>query len=269
MAKKKSNLAGALFTVLVIVIIAVLAAPFFINGILKVAIEKAGSKQLGVGVSVDKVNLNIASGTITISGLAIKNPRDYEYEHILKVGTIAVKADVKSLLSDTVEVNQVDLKDTAVVIEQKGLSSNLNDILKSMPKSKKETKPAAETKTGKNLHIASVDINSIAVTAKLLPIPGKSDSVTFNIKHLHFSDIGGAKKTTLADFTGKIFTEIAAAVATQGAGIIPADVLGSVNQSLESVNKAGEEILKTGQQAGEEIEKATESLKGLFKKKEK
>jgi hypothetical protein len=267
MAKKKSKLAGVLFTVLVIVIIAILVAPFFINGILKVAIETAGSKQLKVGVSVDKVNLNIASGTITISGLAIKNPKGYEYEHILKVGTIAVKADVKSLLTDTVEINTIDLKDTAVVIEQKGLSSNLNDILKSMPKSEK-TEPAAEAKTGKNLHIASVDINNIDVTAKLLPIPGKMDSVKFNISRLHFSDIGGTKKTTLADFVGKIFLEISGAIAAQGAGIIPSDVLGSVNQSLESVSKTGEEILKTGQQAGKEIEKTTEQLKGLFKKKE-
>lgn len=266
MAKKKSSLAGVLFTIIIIVVIAILAAPFFINGILKVAIEKAGSKQLKVGVSVGKVNLNIASGTITISGLKIKNPKGYEYDDILKVGTIAVRADIKSILSNTVEVNQVDLKDTAVVIEQKGLSSNLNDILKAMPQSAK-TEPSAKAETGKNVHVASVDINSIAVTAKLLPIPGKQDSVTFNISRLHFSDIGGAKKTTLADFVGKIFMEISGAIAAQGAGIIPADMVGPINDSLSGIGKTGEEILKsTG--TDKEIQKATEGLKGLFKKKE-
>ena len=136
-----------------------------------------------------------------------------------------------------------------------------------MPKSTK-TEPPAKAENAKNIHVASVDINNIDVTAKLLPIQGKLDSVTFNISHLHFSDIGGAKKTTLAAFVGKIFLEISGAIAAQGADIIPADVLGSVNQSLESINQTGEEILKTGEQAGKEIEKATEGLKGLFQKKE-
>lgn len=268
MAKKKSNLARVLFTILVIVIIAILAAPFFIDGILKVAIEKAGSKQLGVGVSVEKVHLSIFNGSIGISGLKIKNPAGYQYENMLEVTDIMVKADTGSLLSDVVEVKQIDINDIAVVIEQKGLTSNLSEVLKN---TKGDSEPKTETKPaegkGKNVHIASLDITNIGVTAKLLPVPGKADSVKLKIAKLHLSDIGG-KKTSLGEVTGKIFTAISAAIASQGAGIIPDNMIGSINDSLEGIDKAGEEIIKTGEQAGKEIEKATEGLKGLFQKKE-
>jgi hypothetical protein len=267
MAKKKSNLAGVLFTIIVIVVIAILTAPFFIDGILKVAIEKAGSQQLGVGVSVKKVRLSIFNGSIAISGLKIKNPAGYQYENMLEVASISAKADTGSLFSDVVEVKQIDINDIAVVIEQKGLASNLSEVLKNTKddsEAKTETKPV-EGK-GKNIHITSLDIANIGVTAKLLPIPGKADSVKLKIAKLHLSDIGG-KKTSLGEVTGKIFKAISAAIASQGAGIIPDNMVGSINDSLESIGKTGEEILKTGEQAGKEIEKATDQLKGLFEKK--
>jgi len=263
MAKKKSTVAGVLFTIIVLFMIAALAAPSFIDKALKFAIEKAGTKQLGVGVSVEKVHLNVFNGSIAITGLKIKNPAGYQYENMLEIAAINVKADTGSLFSDVVEVNQIGINDIAVVIEQKGTASNLSEVLKNT-KGDSETKPAPAPaeKKGKNVHIASLDIANIGVTAKLLPIPGKTDSVKLNIAKLHLSDIGG-KETTLGDATGKIFKEISAAIASQGAGIIPNDMVGSINDSLKGV----EEIMKTSDQAGKEVEKAAEGLKGLFQKK--
>jgi hypothetical protein len=266
MAKKKSTVVGVLVTIIVLLIVAILVAPSFIDKALKVAVEKAGTKQLGVGVSVEKVHLNIFNGSIAITGLKIKNPAGYQYENMLEVASINAKANTGSLFSDVVEVNQIDINDIAVVIEQKGLASNVSEVLKNT-KGDSEAKPAPTPspaeKEGKNVHIASLDIANIGVTAKLLPIPGKADSVKLKIAKLHLSDIGG-KDTSLGEATGKIFKAISAAIATQGAGIIPADMVGSINDSLKGV----EDIMKTADQAGKEVQKAAEGLKGLFKKKE-
>jgi hypothetical protein len=268
MAKKKSTVAGVLVTIIILIIVAALAAPSFIDKALKVAIEKAGTKQLGVGVTVEKVHLNIFSGSIAINGLKVKNPAGYQYENMLEAASISAKADTGSLFSDVVEVNQININDIAVVIEQKGLASNLSEVLKNTKgdsEAKPAPTPAPTEKKGKNVHISSLDIANIGVTAKLLPIPGKADSVKLNIDKLHFSDIGG-KETTLGETVSKIFKEISAAIAAKGAGIIPDDMVGSINDSLGSIGKTGEELLKsTG--ADKEVEKVTEGLKGLFQKK--
>jgi hypothetical protein len=259
--------AGLLLTIIVLLIIAALAAPPVIDKVLKVAVEKAGTKQLGVGVTVEKVHLNIFSGSIAINGLKIKNPAGYQYENMLEAGSISAKANIGSLFSDVVEVNQIDINDIAVVIEQKGLASNMSEVLKNTKgdsEAKTDTKPAEEK--GKNVHIASLDIANIGVTAKLLPIPGKADSIKLNIDKLHFSDIGG-KETTLGETVSRIFKEISAAIAAKGAGIIPDNMVGSISDSLGSISKTGEALLKsTG--ADKEVEKVTEGLKGLFKKKD-
>jgi hypothetical protein len=269
MAKKKSTVAGVLVVVVVLIVIAALITPSFIDKALKAAVEKAGSKQLGVGVSVENVHLNIFNGSIAINGLKIKNPAGYQYENMLEVAAINVKANTGSLFSDVVEVNQIDIKNIAVVIEQKGLNSNISEVLKNTKSEAKTTPaptPAPTEKKGKNVHIASLDIANIGITAKLLPIPGKADSVKLNIDKLHLSDIGG-KETTLDETVGKIFKEISAAIAAKGTGIIPDDMLGSINGSLESLGKTGEELMKTTGEAGKEVEKAAEGLKGLFQKK--
>lgn len=263
MAKQKEIWPGILFTIVIMLVLLAIIGPFLIDNILRVSIETAIKKQLNVGVSIAKVHLNIASGSIAITGLKINNPPGYEYEQILKAASINIKADVNSLTSGTIKIKQANLNDIAIVIEQKGLTSNLNDILQSMPKKPKTVAEETGKKT-KNVHVASVDIQNIDVTAKLLPIPGKLDSVQLTIPHLHISNIGTDKKTTLAEVVGRIFTEIANAIATEGAGVMPGELLGPIQKNI---SKTGEEILKTGKDIEKEVKDAADQFKGLFKRK--
>jgi len=262
MAKQKKTWPSVLFTIVIMLVILVIISPFIVDSILKVSIVKAIKNQLNVGASVSRVHLSISSGSIEISDLKINNPPGYEVKNILELKSIYVKANLRSLASDTVEVNQVSLDDVAVVIEQKGMTSNLNDILKSMPK-KPKTGTEETRQKAKSVHVSSLDIQNIDVKAKLLPVPGKLDTVQLKISALHFSDMGGKKKT-LADVVGRIFKEIANAIATQGAGIIPGDVLGPIQ---ENIGEAGKEILKVGEDIQKGLKDVNNPFKGLFKKK--
>ncbi|PKL49192.1 MAG: hypothetical protein CVV39_03255 [Planctomycetes bacterium HGW-Planctomycetes-1] len=259
---KKSKASNVLFAVIIIVFLAVVIGLVSIDSILKSAIQTAIKKQLNVDASAAKVNLNIISGTVRISDLKIGNPPGYQFERILETKSIMVKTSIGSLLSDPIEIEQIKIDGIAVTLEQKGLSSNLNDILKSMPE-----KPKTE-KDGKSVHISSVDINDISVTAKLLPIPGKSDAVTLKIASLHLSNIGG-EKSSLSDNVKKIFTEIANAIATEGKNILPSDMVGPIQEnvakSLESVGEAGKQLTEEAEKG---VKDATKALKGLFEKKE-
>jgi hypothetical protein len=263
---KKSNVSNVLFALIVIVFLAIVVGMISIDGILKSAIQTAIKKQLNVDASVSKVSLNIASGSVQISNLKISNPPGYQFERILETKSIVVKTSIGSLLSNPIEIKQITIDGIAVVIEQKGLSSNLNDILKSMPE-KPKTETVQTRENAKSVHISSVDINDISVTAKLLPVPGKSDAVTLKISSLHLSDIGG-KKSTLAENVSRIFTEIASAIAAKGKDILPGDMLGPIQEnaakSLESVSETGKQL---GEEAKKEVEDTTKKLKGLFEKK--
>jgi len=257
---KQNKAANIAIAIVVIVSLIVIVGLLSIDGILRTTIQTAIKTQLKVEASVSKASLSITSGTVDIRNLKIGNPEGYQFENILEANSIFVKTSISSLLGNPVEIQQIKLDNIKMVIEQKGLSSNLNDLLKAMP-AKTETKTEEKSSgSGKSVHITSVDINDISVTVKLLPLPGKSDAVTLHISSLHLSDIGG-EKTSLSDVTGQIFKKISEEIATQGKDIIPSDVLGSLEDSLGNTT----EILKS---AGKETtEKATETLKSIFKKK--
>jgi len=266
---KKSNASNVLFALIIIVFLAVVIGLVAIDGVLKTAIQTAIKKQLNVGTSVSKVSLNLVSGSVQISNLKINNPSGYQYENVLETKSIVVKTSIGSLLSNPIEIEQITVDGMTVVIEQKGLSSNLNDILKGMPK-KSRAEPAQTGQNAKSVHISSVDINDISATAKLLPIPGKLDAVELKIQKLHLSDIGG-KNSTLAEVVSRIFSEIANAIAAQGVSTFPADLLGpiqkNVTKAIEDLAGASEQILKTGEDAEKKIKEAEGQLKGLFKQK--
>jgi hypothetical protein len=245
---KKSHGTNILIAVVVIIFLVVIVGFVSIDGILKYAIKTAVKQQLNVDGSAAIVSLSIFSGNVTISNLKIGNPPGYQYKHVLEANSISVTTSIRSLLSNPVEINDVTIDGVTMVIEQKGMTNNLSDILKSMPKPQQnETKTAEPAKKGKSVHISTVDMKNLGVTAKLLPLPGKADALTLKIASIHLSNLGG-EKSSLGDVVGKIFAAISAEIVSKGAGIFPSDLTGPI------------------QNAGKSFESATESMKGLFNK---
>ncbi|HAL45236.1 MAG: hypothetical protein A2Y12_18685 [Planctomycetes bacterium GWF2_42_9] len=263
---KKNIAANIVITLIVIIFLVVVIGLISIDGILRAGIQKAIKKQLNVESSVAKVSLKILSGTIEITNLKIANPQGYQFENILEAKSIFVKTSLGNLLSNPIEIEQIKIDGMVMDIEQKGLTNNINDILKSMPKKEKE--PQVEQKAAKSVHITSLDINDLTVKAKLLPLPGKADVAALTIPSLHLSDLGG-EKTSLADTIGKVFTEITNAVVKNGQNVLPNDMLDSMSNSLQgNFQNITEEGQKALEKTGEELkQKATESLKGIFKQK--
>lgn len=253
--------AGALKWVLIVIaaVIVLGIAVFLVAGnqLLKIGITKGASSTLKVPVELGSINLSVLGGSVKLKDLVVSNPKGYELPTLMKLSGADVKVNIGSLMSDKVEIDHILLDNIEVSIEQKGLSTNLNDILKSLPKSE-EKAPSEPAAPGKKLYIKTLEINNVAVTAKLLPIPGKSNAVTFRIAPIKMTDLGSDNTLDMAALTGKILEAIAEGVAKQGADLLPSDVTGSLKSGL---GKTGEAVQSTGKKIGE-------GILGIFKKKD-
>jgi hypothetical protein len=246
---------------IVIVVLIVLAAiVLFVagNSLVRMGIVKGASSALKVPVGLDSVHVHPIFGKVELAGLAVGNPPGYEIPTLLKLGEGKVEVKIGSLMSDTVDIDYIILNKVDVSIEQKGLSTNLNDIIKSLPKGPEQPsgQPAAP---GKKLRIKTLEITDINVTAKLLPIPGKTNEVTFKLAPIKMTDLGSDNKLDVAALTSKILAAIAEGVAQQGADLLPSDVTGPIKSGLGSVGEMGKGVLEQGQKAGK-------GLFGIFKK---
>jgi hypothetical protein len=253
-----------------IIILLVLAAAifyFFGNYLIKSGIETAATKSLGVGVTVGSIDLSIFKGSVVIKELKVRNPAGYANPNLLELGSGQVKTKISSLLGNPVEIEQVKLDDVTLVLEQKGFSNNIRDILNSLPPAGQKT----DEGNGKKLKIDELEINNITVKVKLLPIPGKSDTLTLHLTPIKMQNLGGDNKLDTGELSKIIVGKIAEKITKEGAGVLPQAIVTSLQASLDKsldfskeALKEGEELLQTGKEKGKEI---IEGVKGLLEQK--
>ncbi|MHC4360800.1 MAG: hypothetical protein ACYSTN_08445, partial [Planctomycetota bacterium] len=212
-------------------------------------------------------------GRVSFQNLVIDNPPGYEHDKLLEVANARIAVGIGSLLKDTVNIKEIMFDGVNVVLEQKGLTgNNLQDIIKAIPKSEDEPKPQDQTeKPAKKLHIDKLQLTNINVNVKLLPVPGKADTLTIKLNPIRMTDLGSGGKMDTAKLTDEILMAIAAGVAEQGAGLLPEGLTGNLKATLDKtagIGKAaaeeGKKILEEGADAGKEL---LEGFKDLLKPK--
>jgi len=278
--------------IFVLVIVALVAIGLFANSALRIAIESAGTKALNVGVSVREVDLSLLRGRLGFQNLMINNPPGYKHDKLLELSQANITVETKSLLSDVVNIKDIKLDGVKIVLEQRGISSNnLQDIIKELPAKESETSES----TGKKLHIDSLEITNAEVNVKLLPVPGKVDTIPLKLGPIKLTNLGNDNNLDTVALTRTILLAIAGGIAKQGADILPEEMLGSLVSELKKVGalsgvlvdtgtkilEAGTDIGKgateAGKDAGTEVIKGvedvgkgiTEGLKDILKSKEK
>jgi len=257
---KKIILIVALAVVALLVTLAVVVH-LWAGSAVKFGIETAATKKLEVGVSVDEVDLKILRGQITLSRLEIDNPSGYQYDQMLGIGKIFVKADTGSLLSDTAVIEQIKIDDVNVVLEQKGMTNNLQEVLKRVSAQSKD-EPGSDKPDGggKKLRVSLLEVSNINVTAKLLPVPGRADSVKFKLGPIVMRDLGTDKKLNTAGLAGKFMVSLTQGIAEKGAGLLPQELTSSMKTQLKNLENISGELTRQGEAAVQSGKELTEDV---------
>ncbi len=262
----KKTLAIAGIALVVLVAAVVVAFLTFGENAIRKAVEAAASKTLGVPVTIKEVHLSILQGKVGINGLMVKNPQGYANENLLELGEGRVNVKIGSLLSDTIEIDEIKLDGTKLTMEQKGLTNNLKEILDRLPKDEKAEPAAAEP--GKNLLVKKLQITNTTVKVKLLPVPGKADTIPMNIDTIEMTDLGSDKKLSIGKLVAKILGAMATGIAKQGVGQLPDDMVKGVSSALGKTAEIGKAAAEEGQKVlektGEAGKDLVEGVKGLL-----
>ncbi len=256
-----------LFVMPALVVLAGIGIHLYGGRAAKYAIESVGGHTLKVGVNVEDVSLSILRGRLELTNLDIANPPGYQHERMLQLASGRMETEMKSLLSDTVAIRRMDLDGITLVIEQKDIvQNNLHEVLKSLP-SPGESRP--EDANRKKLRIDTLTISNVKVRAKLLPIPGRLDTVDLTLAPIEMKNLGHDNKLTLPILVAKVLQAIAAGVAEKGRNILPREMIDPVTTLLGSqgvlLRDATWQIIEKGAEAGKGLTNTVaEGLKGLL-----
>jgi hypothetical protein len=269
----KKTLKKAVWVILLVVLIlaAVIAAAIdiFADYALKMRIEVGATKALNVGVRVDNVDLEIFAGRLHISNLSVNNPPGYRYGKLLELKDARIEIDVKSLLSERVNIKEIKLDGVNIFLEQRGVyNNNLRDVMNAVSAQRKAD--GKTEKDEKKLYVNNVEITDATVKVKLLPVPGKVDTITFNLDPIEMTDLGGDNELDTAELSRTIFAAITAGVADKGTGILPKEMTSAIKSTLGTTIKLGKTATKEGKRVLKESKGTSDNfafvLQSLLKK---
>lgn len=206
-----------LLALLLLIIIAVAGTWFYLDTIVKKAVNKYGSQIVGTEVNLTEFSLNPFEGKIKIGGLTVGNPNGYSAPALLTLGGINVKINPKSLFSDTIVVEDISIDNPTITYEMPDFStSNVMQIQQNVAKntaSEPKTEEAKEDQAeesapSKNVVIKKVTVAGGALSA-ITPLQKHETALNIDLPAVELLDLGGEnQKLTLKDSIIEIFNKI-------------------------------------------------------------
>ncbi len=253
-----------LLALLLVVVGAVVAVWLYLEPLAKGVVHKFGTQVVGTEVVLNEFKFHPLDGEVEIVGLTIANPDGYIAPNLLSLGRIFVKLDVKSLLSNTIIVENVELNKPEITYEMPDFStSNVMQIQQNIAKNTSSTTPKEESvveervEEGVSKPAKKVIIKKVLVEGGILraitPLQTNDTALTLVMPAVELTGIGENKHSlTIQETIVTVFNKIlfnATSVVTKA--------LGSATEMAERVASA---TLDTAKNA------VTEEVEGLLDK---
>lgn len=239
------------------VVILAVAAYFLGSSVLnkgiKTGVEKYAPEVTQTPVLLDGVNLSILSGNGTLTGLYVRNPDGYKSENIFALGQIQVDVDTGSVFSDKIIINKIIIQKPEISYEKTLMSSNIETLIENIHaftgSADKNASTAAEAAPAEGKSSKQVIIKQLVIEDGTIFVDLMGARATVPLPRIEIANIGENGDT-------KSMAEIVDLILTQ--------VLRSIGPAIaDGGDLIGGAALEQGEAA---LEKATDSIKGLFGK---
>lgn len=254
------KIVAILLILIVIAFVALLAfGSYYMNDLVKTAIEKGGTYATQTTTTVDDVNIGLKDSTFTMSGLNISNPSGFDTTHFLSLASTSVALDSGSIMTDTINLPDVTFQDIDIILDKGHDPSNYNTILASLKRFEtNDTKSAPDNAEGKKVSIDTLTLSNIDIHLANMPGVGfLVGDVAINIPTIELKDIGKDEPMTAAQVVNLVIKTVLTAAVESGGGIIPSDILGELGNGLGALTSLSDmgitAIGGAGEIVGEQI----------------
>jgi uncharacterized protein involved in outer membrane biogenesis len=198
----------------VLIVLAALAAHFFLDAAVKRGVETIGPKLTKVEIKLDAVSLSILSGSGKIKGLIVGNPEGYKTSQAIGVGSATLALKPGSLLSDKLVINTINVQAPEITFEGGLTGNNLSKILANLNEATggggtnvAGATPKEQKKANKKLQVDDFAIKDAKLSISISGLNEKPVSVT--LPEIHLKNLGtGPEGITVTELTKVVLTEI-------------------------------------------------------------
>lgn len=233
-----------------IALVVYLGLTFFLGSVVKAGVNTFGPKLTQTKVALAGANISPLTGSGTLSGLAVANPKGWSEADAFYLGKIHVDVEPFSVLGDHIVINEIIIDQPEFLYETKLVSSNIKDLLKNIEEFTGKGGEEPTTKSGQPIKFVVKKFRLTNGTARLgigagaIPLP---------MPPIALDDIGVKEGGITPD---------------QLADVIMRSVLSDiVSATTQAVGKVGATTGAAAAEAAKDAAKKTsEGIKNLFGK---
>ncbi|MEJ2255248.1 MAG: hypothetical protein P8Y75_12975 [Nitrospirota bacterium] len=209
--RKRTKIAIAFVVVLAIAGAAVYVTLSNVDAIVKLAIERYGSRATGTAVRVESVHVELKKGEATLSGFTVGNPEGFSGNSAFRAGSITVGVVPKSVTTGTIVLNRVHVTAPRVIYEiNEAGRANIDVIRKHLENQAGEEAPA-ERGGGKNILIRELVAEKGRVDLRVAARPGKTYRA--ELPSVRLTDVGGEGGASPTQIAVQVLRPLAARAA--------------------------------------------------------
>lgn len=249
-------------TALVVIIIVVLVVGISNLGpIIKRAVNTYGPTITRTEVRLSSVGISILSGQAKLKGFYLGNPKGFKSPQAMAVGSIFVDLDEKSVTSDPIIIDKVEVLRPEISYEKSRGTDNFKTILKnverSVSKGRSSKQQSGKKEGGKKLIIRDFIIKDGKVDLAISAAGGQSLTASASLPDIHLKNIGEKKGGASPE---EVFKEVFAVLYKE---ITSPAVTSALNKELKALGSSVEIETPAGKT---DLGTATDKVKGLFGK---
>src|SRR5260221_396512 len=258
----------ALLVLVILVVVGVAGVFLFLDPLVKSALEKGSTYAAGVDTKVGGVDASLLSGHFGLKEMSLANPPGFRPEPFFHMGSASAAWQNGSILSKTIEIDELLVQDVEVNLQRAGSGTNYGRILDTLAKlssGEKTPEPAQTTPGGRVLLIKKIEIKNVHAGLHLSGLPLTKGSiggeVTVPILVIENFRSDGSTTEIVAKLTRVLIESILKSVLSAGNDIFPADIVKDLGQGLQGLGGS------LGEGAKGALEGALKGAVDLFKKK--
>ena len=241
----------AVLTVSIIVLVLIYRMPRPMDKVMEVAIETYGSQILQGDVQLQDLSLNLVDGSVDISGLYIGNPEGYKSEYAIKADHVSVVLDTQSIMSQPVQIREVEIQRPAIIYELALTGSNIDRLTENAESSLLAGAVlAAEEKSGTGMTFVVEEFSMVDGTISISHSIMKGKAMSLELPGINLLDIGKQQNGVQAEqLAGEIMSAI-----KNGVGVaIASKSINTINSGVERVKEGAASVMNTAKDAGNKL----------------
>jgi hypothetical protein len=240
---------------IVVVIAIIIFGLSNLGPIIKHAVNSYGPKITKTELHVADVGVSIFSAEAKIKQFFLGNPTGFKTPSAMKVGSVLVNVDEKSLTSNTIVIDRIEVIRPQITYEKMGKKDNFNTILKNITQtsdSQMRSKQESEKEgAGKKLIIQNFIVKEGKVNLELSVYGIGDKQISATLPDIHLKDIGKKKNgASPADVFKEVFDALYAQITSPAVTDVLNKELSSMGVNLDSLEE--DAIKKLGDTIGKE-----------------